>query len=84
MKLTGFLMKLSNEQLVVELKNGTVALGTVIGTDVAMNMHLKNVKLTAKGKNPVSMDALSIRGSTIRYIMFVAWARRCCAGALLL
>ena len=71
MKLTGFLMKLSGEQLIVELKNGTVVLGTVIGTDVAMNMHLKVVTLTAKGKNPVRMDALSIRGSNVRYIMCV-------------
>lgn len=34
---------------------------------MAMNTHLKSVKLTAKGKNPVSLDHLSIRGSTIRY-----------------
>ncbi len=72
MKLTGFLQKLSGEALVVELKNGTVVLGTVIGTDVAMNMHLRVVTLTAKDKNPVKMDALSIRGSNVRYIMCVA------------
>lgn len=35
--------------------------------DIAMNTHLKAVKLTAKGKNPVSLDHLSIRGSNIRY-----------------
>jgi small nuclear ribonucleoprotein D1 len=34
---------------------------------MAMNTHLKSVKLTAKGKNPVSLDHLSIRGSNIRY-----------------
>ena len=77
MKLTGFLMKLSGEQLIVELKNGTVVLGTVIGTDVAMNMHLKVVTLTAKGKNPVRMDALSIRGSNVRYIMCVVGGMLC-------
>lgn len=32
-----------------------------------MNTHLKAVKLTAKGRNPVSLDHLSVRGSTIRY-----------------
>ena len=53
------------------LKNGTVVRGTVIGTDVAMNMHLKSVKMAVKGKNQVSMDALSIRGSNVRYIMSV-------------
>ena len=34
-----------------------------------MNTHLKAVRLTAKGKNPVSMDHMSIRGSTIRYFI---------------
>jgi small nuclear ribonucleoprotein D1 len=35
-----------------------------------MNTHLKNVKLTLKGKNPVHMDHLSLRGNTIRcYIL---------------
>jgi small nuclear ribonucleoprotein (snRNP)-like protein len=71
MKLTGFLQKLSGETLDVTLKNGTVVRGTVIGTDVAMNMHLKSVKMAVKGKNQVSMDALSIRGSNVRYIMSV-------------
>lgn len=32
-----------------------------------MNTHLKAVKLIAKGKNPVSLDHLSVRGNTIRY-----------------
>ena len=34
---------------------------------MAMNTHLKTVKMTVKGKDPVSMDTLSIRGNTIRY-----------------
>lgn len=40
---------------------------TFAGVDIAMNTHLKAVKLTAKGKNPVSLDHLSVRGNTIRY-----------------
>lgn len=32
-----------------------------------MNTHLKAVKLTAKGRNPVSLEHLSVRGSMIRY-----------------
>jgi len=58
MKLTRFLMKLANEVVQVELKNGTVVHGMVIGVDVAMNMHLKGVKMTLKGRNPQSMDTL--------------------------
>ncbi len=32
-----------------------------------MNTHLKAVKLTPRGKNPVSIDHLSVRGNNIRY-----------------
>lgn len=32
-----------------------------------MNTHLKTVKLTVKGKNPVALDHLSVRGNNIRY-----------------
>lgn len=32
-----------------------------------MNTHLKTVKLSLKGKNPVSLDHLSVRGNNIRY-----------------
>lgn len=32
-----------------------------------MNTHMKSVKLTLKGKVPVALDHLSIRGNSIRY-----------------
>lgn len=32
-----------------------------------MNTHLKNVRLTVKGREPQQLDALSIRGNNIRY-----------------
>jgi small nuclear ribonucleoprotein D1 len=35
--------------------------------DVAMNTHLKTVKMTVKGKNPVNLEYLSIRGNNIRF-----------------
>jgi hypothetical protein len=35
--------------------------------DMRMNTHLKNVKMTIKGKNPVSLENFSIRGNNIRY-----------------
>lgn len=34
-----------------------------------MNTHLKTVKMTVKGKNMISLDSLSIRGSNIRYFI---------------
>lgn len=32
-----------------------------------MNTHLKAVKLMPKGRSPVNVDHMSVRGSTIRY-----------------
>ena len=34
-----------------------------------MNTHLKNVKLTVRGKNPVVLENYSIRGNNIRYFI---------------
>ena len=85
MKLVRFLMKLNNETVVIELKNGTVVVGTVtgklssfypltlylcfLGVDMSMNTHLKAVKLTVKGREAVALDHLTIRGNNIRYFL---------------
>lgn len=66
MKLVRFLMKLVNEVVIIELKNGTVVQGTITGVDINMNTHLKSVKLTLKRKNPILMDHLTLRGNNIR------------------
>ncbi len=63
-------MKLNNETVTVELKNGTTVHGTVVGVDTKMNTHIKGVKVTPKGKNTTELDTLSIRGNNIRcYIL---------------
>ena len=67
MKLVRFLMKLNNESVTIELKNGTVVNGTITGVDMSMNTHLKTVRLTMRNREPVPLDSLSIRGNTIRY-----------------
>lgn len=36
---------------------------------MSMNTHLKAVKLTLKGRNPINLDSLSIRGNNIRYFI---------------
>lgn len=34
-----------------------------------MNTTLSNVKLTVKGKNPIALDHLTVRGNNIRYYL---------------
>mmetsp|Transcript_14438 Transcript_14438/g.23879 ORF Transcript_14438/g.23879 Transcript_14438/m.23879 type:complete len:119 (+) Transcript_14438:137-493(+) len=66
MKLVKFLQKLTKEQVTIELKNGTVISGTIVGVDATMNCHLRKAKVTLRGKSPRSYSTLSVRGSTMR------------------
>ena len=69
MKLVKFVMTLSQETIVIELKNNTVIKGTMIGCDMSMNMHLKKVKVTLKNRMPMAMDHITVRGNNIRYVL---------------
>eukprot|EP00587_Corethron_hystrix_P010634 CAMPEP_0113312538 /NCGR_PEP_ID=MMETSP0010_2-20120614/9337_1 /TAXON_ID=216773 ORGANISM="Corethron hystrix, Strain 308" /NCGR_SAMPLE_ID=MMETSP0010_2 /ASSEMBLY_ACC=CAM_ASM_000155 /LENGTH=141 /DNA_ID=CAMNT_0000168401 /DNA_START=110 /DNA_END=536 /DNA_ORIENTATION=- /assembly_acc=CAM_ASM_000155 len=69
MKLIKFLQRLTGEAVTIELKNGTVIVGTVVGIDASMNAHLRKVKMTLKSKNPQPYATLSVRGSTVRSIL---------------
>ncbi|KAK4212953.1 ER protein Pkr1-domain-containing protein [Rhypophila decipiens] len=64
-----FLMKISNETVTIELKNGTIIHGTVTSVAPTMNTALRNVKMTLKGQDTLSLDTMNIRGSTIRLII---------------
>jgi len=37
--------------------------------DVAMNTHLKNVKMTVKNAEPITLETVSLRGNNIRYFL---------------
>ncbi|DAA78895.1 small nuclear ribonucleoprotein [Trichophyton mentagrophytes] len=67
MKLVRFLMKCANETVTIELKNGTILHGTIASVSPQMNTALRTVKMTPKGRDPISLDSINIRGSTIRY-----------------
>jgi len=34
-----------------------------------MNIHMKNLKMTSKRKNPVMLELLTIRGNNLRYVI---------------
>ncbi|EAS35685.3 small nuclear ribonucleoprotein Sm D1 [Coccidioides immitis RS] len=69
MKLVRFLMKCANETVTIELKNGTILHGTIASVSPQMNTALRTVKMTPKGREPISLDTINIRGSTIRYFI---------------
>ncbi|KAG6188819.1 mRNA splicing protein smd1 [Claviceps purpurea] len=69
MKLVRFLMKCANETVTIELKNGTIVHGTISSISPQMNTALRNVKMTAKGQDPIPLETMNIRGSTIRYFI---------------
>jgi small nuclear ribonucleoprotein D1 len=46
---------------------GTILSGTIASVSPQMNTALRTVKMTPKGREPISLDTINIRGSTIRY-----------------
>ena len=36
---------------------------------MSMNTHLKSVRMTLKGREPIALDTLSLRGNNIRYFL---------------
>ncbi|KAF1984125.1 Sm-like ribonucleo protein [Aulographum hederae CBS 113979] len=69
MKLVRFLMKCMSESVTIELKNGTTVTGSIASISPQMNTALRGVKVVTKGNDPILMDTINIRGSTIRYFI---------------
>ena len=57
----------TNDHGFVKLINNEYGLTFCLGVDVAMNTHLKAVKMTIKNRGSVHLETLSIRGNNIRY-----------------
>ena len=64
-------MKLVNQKETIVLKNGTVVTNNITGVDISMNTHLKTVKMTLKGHDPILLEHLTIRRNKIRYCFFL-------------
>ena len=47
--------------------SGTILHGTITSVSPQMNTALRAVKMTPKGRDPISLDTINIRGSMIRY-----------------
>jgi small nuclear ribonucleoprotein D1 len=48
---------------------GTIVHGTITSVSPQMNTALRTVKMTPRGQDPVPLDTMNIRGSTIRYFI---------------
>ncbi|CCK72553.1 mRNA splicing protein SMD1 KNAG_0K01890 [Huiozyma naganishii CBS 8797] len=71
MALVQFLKKLRNEQVTVELKNGSTVWGTVEAVSPQMNVTLSRATLTlaTTGPSPMVIQNINVRGNTIRQIL---------------
>lgn len=69
MKLVNFLMKMQNESVQVELKNGTLVQGTILSVSPAMNINLKDVKMTVVNRQPSVLEHITIRGNQVRMVL---------------
>ncbi|KAI9876136.1 MAG: hypothetical protein M1830_007278 [Pleopsidium flavum] len=47
----------------------TILHGTITSVSPQMNTALRAVKMTPRGRDPISLDTINIRGSTIRYFI---------------
>ena len=77
MKLVKFLQKLNREQVTIELKNGTVVQGTIVGVDATMNCHLKKAKMTVYVISFSSFLVWFVRGCIDSYCACVSVSVAC-------
>jgi small nuclear ribonucleoprotein D1 len=69
MKLVNFLMKMQNEVVQVELKNGAIVQGTILSVSPTMNINLKDVKMTVVNRQATVLEHMTIRGNQVRMVL---------------
>lgn len=62
-------MKMQNESVQVELKNGTMVQGVILSVSPAMNINLKDVKMTVDNRAPEALEHMTIRGNQVRMVL---------------
>ena len=48
---------------------GTIVNGTIASVSPLMNVALRTVKFTTRGRDTLTLDSITVRGSTVRYII---------------
>jgi small nuclear ribonucleoprotein D1 len=56
-------------QRVLNSFSGTIVNGTITSVSPLMNVALRAVKYTPKSRDTVTLDSMTVRGSTVRYII---------------
>jgi len=64
-----FLQQLNNAPVEIELKKGQVVSGQVSHVDGNMNVHMTEAKVVVKGKDPITVEKITVRGATVRHIV---------------
>lgn len=62
-------LQLPSNSLLTRPASGTIVHGTISSVSPQMNVALRTVKMTARGQDPLALDTMNIRGSTIRYFI---------------
>lgn len=63
----GKIIPLDNPRPSLTPLSGTIIHGTITSVSPQMNTALRTVKMTQRGRDPISLDTINLRGSTIRY-----------------
>ncbi|KAL6121345.1 hypothetical protein NUSPORA_01747 [Nucleospora cyclopteri] len=61
-----------NKMVTVELKNSAVIKGFMVNCDIAMNMHLQNVKLEQGGKT-YRVEEMYLKGHCVKQFQLLPW-----------
>merc|ERR1711976_240716 len=68
-RLVRAIQKLFNETLQIDLKNGTIIQGTLVGLDTVMNCHIKSAIIISLNGSTDKVDVITIRGNQLRSII---------------